>query len=125
MQMATDRWTLLEDDMIVEHYQERGPEWEGWKDVLPNRTKSSIRSRAKRLGLRRSRFNAVTMVKYMEPDPYENDVFARLEVGFAPSQIDDVMGWPRGTAAAIAVDKWRRERLLGWRGSEEVDRVQP
>lgn len=125
MPMASGRWTLLEDEMVVEYYQERGPRWEGWKDVLPNRTYSSIRDRAKRLGVQKSRYNAVTTIKYMEPDPYEDDVFIRLEAGFAPSQIDEVMGWPRGTAAAIAVDKWRRERLLGWRRSEEADCVQP
>lgn len=123
------RWTLLEDEMVAAYYRDRGPSWEGWSDVLPNRTYASIKERARRLGLHKT--DSASAMDDMVPDPHEDEVFELMAEGLAPSEIDEVKRWPRGTTVAITVSRWRRLMLVGGRvrGDEEVcheaDRVQP
>lgn len=44
-------WKDWEVDALKEHYPKHGSKWVGWKDVLPNRSNTSIRMRAHTMGL--------------------------------------------------------------------------
>lgn len=44
-------WTDGELASLVKHYREHGPSWEGWADVLPGRSTSSIAVKASAMGL--------------------------------------------------------------------------
>lgn len=46
------RWTADEDELLRELYPEHGPSWDGWRRVLPTRSRWAVKSRAKKLGLR-------------------------------------------------------------------------
>ena len=48
-------WTEDEDHILRLNYPLRGPSWEGWATALPNRSKHSLRERARKLGLRASK----------------------------------------------------------------------
>lgn len=45
------RWTRAEVEALKANYRSKGPSWEGWKRVLPGRTKRSICSKATLLGI--------------------------------------------------------------------------
>lgn len=45
-------WTDDEVETLVEHYHDCGPRWDGWDDVLPDRTNRAIVEKAYRLGLK-------------------------------------------------------------------------
>ena len=80
-------WTTSEDAMLWAHYPRRGSHWAGWAEILPGRSVSSIANRVQKLG-----------------------VLAWLNEGLAPSQIDETMGLPEGTARAVATEAWRKDR---------------
>lgn len=46
------RWTPNEDELLREHYPKHGPSWDGWRRVLPTRSRWAVMRRAKRLGVR-------------------------------------------------------------------------
>lgn len=46
------RWTPNEDELLREHYPEHGPSWDGWRRVLPTRSRRAVQTRAKRLGIK-------------------------------------------------------------------------
>lgn len=46
------RWTEDEIDVLMRHYCEHGPKWDGWGELLPERTRTSIISKACSLNLR-------------------------------------------------------------------------
>ena len=46
------RWTEKEDASIREHYPEHGALWEEWDTLLPHRTTTAIRCRAKTLDVK-------------------------------------------------------------------------
>lgn len=43
-------WTADEDAALMEFYPAHGGNWDGWPEVLPGRSKSSINGRASKLG---------------------------------------------------------------------------
>ena len=45
------RWTPEEDQVVRENYQVHGGSWDGWRTVLPKRTRHSIYVKAVREGL--------------------------------------------------------------------------
>jgi len=48
------RWTPDEDDLIREHYPERGARWRGWADMMPERlpTYDDVAHRARAIGVK-------------------------------------------------------------------------
>lgn len=46
------RWTPNEDELLREHYPEHGPSWDGWRRVLPTRSRRAVQTRAKKLGIK-------------------------------------------------------------------------
>lgn len=46
------KWTAEEDAALKEHYPTHGAVWDGWEDILPDRTVNGISYRAGRLGVR-------------------------------------------------------------------------
>lgn len=46
------RWTPDEDELLREHYPEHGPSWDGWRRVLPTRSRWAVQTRAKKLGIK-------------------------------------------------------------------------
>lgn len=98
--------------MLRAHYPERGPSWAGWREVLPNRTRSAIVKHARSLGL----CNRVPKDEAPEQTgmagrhgEYVREVRRRMASGMAPSQIDREMHWPEGRAKQILMDTWERE----------------
>lgn len=51
-------WTDEEVDTLIEHYRDCGPSWDGWGDVLPDRTHRAIVEKAHRLGVKCARPSA-------------------------------------------------------------------
>lgn len=49
---AYKHWTPEEDAILTEHWGEKSGDWEGWKELLPDRSVIKRRNRAKALGLR-------------------------------------------------------------------------
>lgn len=45
------RWTGAEVNALIEHYEQEGPDWAGWDDLLTNRTPKTIAKQARRIGL--------------------------------------------------------------------------
>lgn len=112
-------WSEMEDEMLRAHYAERGPSWVGWAEVLHGRSRHSIINRAGRLGLKVTRRGGAAQAKARMTTPdrapshpleFEAQVLDRMADGLAPSQIDKEMHWPRGRAAAIAKEAWRRDK---------------
>lgn len=50
---AGTAWTNDEIRKVVEFYNNNGSQWEGWRELLPNRSESAIRKCATRLGIYR------------------------------------------------------------------------
>lgn len=46
------RWTPDEDELLRELYPEHGPSWDGWRRVLPTRSRHAVKSRVKILGVK-------------------------------------------------------------------------
>lgn len=113
------KWSEAEDRAIREFYPRHGPRWDGWAEVLPWRTERAIASRAPVLGAyyqkpegpppkrRRKRRPALDAPT---PDPYEQYVIGYMKEGMTPLEIDAVMKWRRGTAKAILVEMWKRDK---------------
>lgn len=101
---ATNQWTEAEDEVLRAHYLERGPRWQGWADLLPDRTPRAIQSRAQRLRLA-SRGNTPD-----DASRHEADVASMMESGMTVTQIDEALGLPHGAARSIAAEMWRRDK---------------
>lgn len=120
--MYTDPWTEAELDLLREHYEEKGCKWDGWKELLPNRSPMSIRRKSNMIGLKiRSKLPRAKRTVYATganecehtyvrtPDPYEERVMGMMHDGMAPSQIDRAMRWRPGRAAMIVIERWERD----------------
>lgn len=46
-----NRWSPYEDAMLMENYKHHGSRWSGWRELLPDRSRDSIASRARYLGI--------------------------------------------------------------------------
>lgn len=119
-------WSEEEDAAVVTFYPIHGRRWEGWKDVLPDRTMRAIEMRAQRLGVapkrevamtegtrRRGDRNHYARSQYdreppMTPDPNEGLVMRLMADGMTPSEIDDQMHWRPGKSILVLTHKWQR-----------------
>ena len=63
--LRAPRWTDDEFKTLARHYQEHGPDWDGWADLLPGRNSNSIRSMAARHGLES---DAIRDLKYTDEE---------------------------------------------------------
>jgi len=115
--VASVRWSQDEDYVLGAHYTEYGPSWEGWESLLPGRTKSAIKTRARTLGLTvPKRANTELSIEEIdillagipEPSPSEDDVMKLLALGFTPSQIDRQKNWDEGKAKRLIINRWQR-----------------
>lgn len=121
-------WSDEEDEAIRVYYPSRGRSWDGWKEVLPERTKGAIVERARRLGIKSDhprrqveydveaametkRERWYYQVQRVPPkDPYEEQVVRLMHEGMTPTEIDRKMGWFLGSARLIMSNRWLRQR---------------
>ena len=119
-------WSDDEIAILRAHYEQRGPSWDGWESLLPDRSKHSIRSCAMRIGVNspqmdcdgvplrekraRERKQRRERERLRPPDPREQEVSALMHKGIEPSRIDKLQGWADGTARAVMTKKWLREK---------------
>lgn len=116
---AGKRWTKDESMRLLKFYPEHGLSWDGWKTMLPDKTRKSILNKAIRMGLKRRKkhpkkkeiVKVNSTVNFNPPDPYEDVVIAYMSAGFPPSEIDERMGWFRGSAGLIMSNMWKRETV--------------
>lgn len=112
-------WSAAEDEALRIYYQEHGPSWGGWSEVLPDRTVRALSSRAGKLGLTSVYHRSDKSAKKRQgvanrvPDPYERQVMRCMNDGMTPTEIDAAMKWNRGTARKIISEKWLREKERG------------
>lgn len=118
-------WSEEEDNAVRVYYPTHGSKWEGWAEVLPNRTYRAISARACRIGVGRkwvykrgkskSRKKPVGDDRHYKvdfkptPDPYERRVLGWLGDGMTPTEIDESMHWYHGTTVRILTEMWARE----------------
>ena len=48
-----NNWTEGEVDILARHFPDNGTDWEGWKELLPNRSETAIRVKATHCGIYR------------------------------------------------------------------------
>lgn len=113
--MAPKPWTEDEDRLVFLCYLSHGEKWDGWHDLLPDRTSEAIGSRARRLGLMRSGRKGTSDDRHYGfgstkvPDPCEAKVIMLMKQGLTPSEIDKRMHWWPNTTARVLVEMWGRE----------------
>lgn len=44
-------WDNEECKILFDHYTDNGPNWDGWRSLLPKRTRGAIEGMARRLGI--------------------------------------------------------------------------
>lgn len=116
--MNGTNWTPSEDNALRTFYPKHGPSWDGWDEVLPDRSNESIRCRATRLRLTKPQRTADGQLvrgrkgpsrHYAGPvDPREHDVVTLMHAGWPPSRIDAHNGWEDGTARKLVTRRWLR-----------------
>lgn len=52
--MGCRAWTEAEEALVREHYPSHGATWDGWDELLPNRSLNAIRGHANGMGVRAS-----------------------------------------------------------------------
>ena len=113
-------WSVDEMRMIEVYYPSHGSEWEGWSEVLGNRSKKAIRRKASLMGVecdverkrRESQHGDTDKFRYdfvQMADPYEGFVLRMLNDGKTLRQIDACMHWHPGKAKLILTERWKRE----------------
>lgn len=108
-------WGEFETLALMEFYPRHGPQWDGWDDVLPNRTRHAIIQKAAKLDLKapivRSKRNVEEQDEgRMPPREYERTVTKLMGEGLSPTQIDQRMHWVPSTAASVLREIWRRDK---------------
>lgn len=115
------KWTADEDKTIRTFYATQGAQWDGWRELLPNRTKGAIYQRAHKLGLLmeieavkdRHKIAARQRQKFRESDLGDSswkmyEVFALLT--YWPKHGKDWAGWekvlPLRSEQAISNKAW-------------------
>lgn len=112
-------WGEFEELALREFYPRHGPQWEGWDEVLPRRTRHAIMQRAAKLGLRAPIIRSKRNVEdggdegRMPPHECERMVRRLMRKGLTPSQIDHQMRWMPKTAANILKYMWARDKEKG------------
>lgn len=99
------KWSEVEDYTLRVYYPSKPTEWPGWPEVLPGKTATARRHRARRLGIFVPDRNRVTV---------EQSVVTLMGCGCSPSEIDMRMGYPRGTAHDVVLDIWASGRVFGY-----------
>lgn len=51
MKTRSDAWSDKELKLLMEHYPTKGAIWDGWDELLPNRSKTAIGTHARKIGL--------------------------------------------------------------------------
>lgn len=109
-------WGEFETLALMEFYPRHGPQWEGWDDVLPNRTRHAIIQKAAKLDLKAPIVRSKRNVEddddegSMTPHEYERIVRNLMGEGLSPTQIDQMMHWVPRTAANILKEIWARDK---------------
>lgn len=107
------RWTDTELMQLNAYFPDRGTDWPGWKEVLPNRTPRAITRKALEIGI----YDPSKVYKTRQ-----SMAFGLLMSGLAPSEIDRHMRWVDGEAHRLIVKDWfendeKRERALAQRSA--------
>lgn len=108
--MTRPLWTDSEDELIRSAYPEHGPTWDGWAELLPNRSRRAIGLRASRLGV------IMGWREQPEDEPipdngrHDRIVMRGMAAGKSPSQIDRENHWVRGTARRIVLLHWEQDK---------------
>lgn len=114
--MMTKPWTEGEDRLVTMCYPSRGARWDGWHELLPERSSEAIATRARRLGVVRTRSrvgggdaNHYGFEFVKVPDPCESKVTRMMREGLTPDEIDRRMHWWPSTTKRILAEMWSRE----------------
>lgn len=104
-------WGEEEDNALVTYYRRHGLDWEGWPEVLHDRTHRMIAIRAAKLGLRKPREPRAGERKGKADRMRSDEAYVRLAVnqGKTTAEIDSEMHWWPGTAKLILTEIWRRD----------------
>lgn len=107
-------WTPEEDRLLCENYS-HGPSWEGWSEILPGRSRDSIKSRAVKLRNHGLVFAGSGMGRHVlsrgdaDIDPMEPRVVKLHDSGLTVMEIDKRLRMPRGAAREILARRWGRD----------------
>ena len=105
-------WSKEEVLILSENYEGHGSGWSGWSELLPNRTKNAIQTKALKIGLTKSTTHGKSRSSdtYQPPrrtaDPYAKVILRMLEQGMTTSEIDSHMRWYPGRAKYILTQHW-------------------
>jgi hypothetical protein len=94
--MYTAPWTDQQIVLLRRHYGEHGPTWDGWRELLPDKSSKAIAIKASRIGLAAIRHEKSVMALHCEGKP--------------PSAIDAELGLPDGMAHNVIVRVWQRDK---------------
>lgn len=104
--MATTSWSREEDRILAANYPSHGSSWVGWESLLPDRTGSSIRNRAQKIGVSRD--------DYVLPRVTMSESIIRMfHEGSTCSRIDELLGLHDGKAHDVVVKAWYEEKQRG------------
>lgn len=133
MSRPSTHWSDEEDNALRVFYPRHGGGWEGWPEVLPDRSRHAIYKRAKRIGLsqgfssfgpyppeRRRRTSKKEKPTERPNRPAKTAVprgctredalvLEALEQGKTPTQIDAERHWYPGTTVRVMRAIWERQ----------------
>lgn len=109
--MASTRWSREDERILRTYYQMHGSDWEGWAMLLPERSPTSIREKAKKMNLMKSGPAPAATLRLSD-----SQVMRMFHQGVEPSRIDRILNAQPGTAHDIVVYSWamEKERFYGY-----------
>jgi len=118
-------WNDVEVNALKTYFPIHGSGWEGWSEVLPDRSSKAISVKAASMGIVTSRQHNKTPERqrfkrehperrsgYKGPDPMEGRIMRMMADGMTPSEIDAEMKWRPGKAKRVITERWAREKGL-------------
>lgn len=96
-------WTEHEDELIRIAYPEHGQKWDGWAELLPDRSRCAIGRRASRIGVGVGWRDQQDDETIQENGRHDRIVMRGMAAGKPPSQIDRENHWVRGMAKRIVM----------------------
>ena len=95
-------WTHEEDRILLAYSRKFSLDWIGWPEVLPGKSKNSLRRRLH--GLLYGQCEEVTSISFDEK------ILTLSNMGMSPSAIDKKLSLTAGTARKRLVALWARDK---------------
>ena len=125
--MGAAEWTTEEVQALRDYYPVYGPQWDGWRELLPNREGTSLRCKAHKLGISSPR-------KRMPWTDAEREIIGEYFPAHGPSWCGWAVVLPERSVRAIGCEALRMgvtcdaaevEPPLDRRGEAEAARGRP